>query len=373
MQATVADVLARLASLAPPRLAEDWDNVGLQVGDPGWPVRRVRVALDPLPETVAAACEDGVDLLITHHPLLLKGVRHIDFGTPFGDLVRRAAEARLALAAAHTNLDSAPGGVNDVLAARLGLVNLRPLVPAAAAGEVKLVVFVPVEAEEAFLEALYATPAGRIGDYTNCSFRSRGTGTFRPGVAAQPYSGVPGAVSHAEELRVETVVRREDLPAVVAALRRAHPYETMAYDAYRLSAADDPRAGLGRVGEFEGPVALRALAADVKQRLALASVRVVGRPDLRVTRAAICSGSGSSLLASFFASGAQVYISGDLRYHDARDAEARGLGLIDIGHFGSERPVVALLAERLRQALDAAGAGVLVDVCGLEKDPFFTV
>jgi dinuclear metal center YbgI/SA1388 family protein len=367
---TVADIIARMENLAPPRLAEKWDNVGLQVGRMDWPVRTVSIALDPLPQVVADACASQVDLLITHHPLTLSAFKTIDFDSPIGNVIEQAAQNHLAIFAAHTNLDSAQGGINDLLASRLALNNLVRLVPAVADDSCKLVIYAPVESEQAVLEALLATGAGTIGAYTGCSFRARGTGTFKPGPSSQPYSGTRGALSHVDEIRIETVVERKQLARVIAHVRQHHPYETMAYDVYPL-VADKTTEGLGCVGDFAHATQLIPLARQIKKALGLPSIKVVGRPDLPIKRAAVCSGSGSSLLPVFLASDADVFISGDWRYHDARRAEADKRALIDIGHFSSEHIIVKELAQRLQGDLDEAGLSVIVKACELEKDPFY--
>ncbi|MCP4690634.1 MAG: Nif3-like dinuclear metal center hexameric protein [Desulfobacterales bacterium] len=265
----IGDIIEVMETLAPGSLAEKWDNVGLQVGRRDWPVKTLWVALDPTPGVAAAACDANVDLLITHHPLLFRPLRSIDFSTPTGDIIRRAARRQLGVYAAHTNLDSAAGGVNDVLADRIGLTHVRPLENAA-------------------------------------------------------------SPEHAGQ-------------------------------------------GIGRVGALETPGSLLDLAKRIQAELGLNTVRIVGDPDLPVREAAVCSGSGGGLMARFFASGAQVYISGDLGYHDARAAMDEGRGLIDIGHFASEHLVVDVLARRLRDVFARDGADVRVTACRLEKDPFQTI
>jgi dinuclear metal center YbgI/SA1388 family protein len=274
MECTVGDIIGIAEALAPRELAESWDNVGLQVGSREWTVKHIWVALDPLPEVVTAACQAGVDLLITHHPLIFKPLKSIDCATPMGDVIHAALRHHLAIFSAHTNLDSAADGVNDTLARRIGLVNLDVL---------------------------------RQGE----------TGS-------------------------DATAGRE-LPAVQ---------------------------GLGRTGDLPREKTLAALADDIKKRFGLSSLAIAGDPDLLVSRVAVCSGSGASLLGDFFASNAHVYISGDLRYHDARDVEAAGRGLIDIGHFASEHLMVEVLARMLAHRLAGSCAGVSVQACRLEKDPF---
>jgi dinuclear metal center YbgI/SA1388 family protein len=321
---------------------------------------------------VAAACASNTDLLITHHPLTLSPYKTIDFETPLGAIIQQAAQNRLAIFSAHTNLDSARGGLNDLLASRLSLKNQTRLLPAETHDDCKLVVYAPIEHEKAVLRALLEAGAGTIGGYTSCSFRNQGTGTFKPGLEAQPYSGVHGTLSQADEVRSEALVQKKQLSHVISHVRGHHPYETMAYDIYPLVSIESSE-GLGCIGDFEDPIELQPLALQIKEMMGLQTVRLAGRPDLKVERAAVCSGSGASLLPLFLATEAQVFISGDWRYHDARQVEASNRGLIDIGHFASEHIIVKDLTRRLLNELEEAGLSVTVEACELEKDPFHTV
>ncbi len=369
MTATVAQFVRILDQMAPPRLAESWDNVGLQIGNRNWPVKKIWTALDPLPDVVARACENDVDLLVTHHPLFFKPVTHIDCDSPLGGIVEMALSRRLAIFSAHTNLDSVPGGVNDVLVGRMGLQSVRVLSGPADADMCKLAVFVPSNRVKTILDTLFAMDAGRMGNYSCCTFRSEGVGTFLPGPGASPAIGKTGALTEVQESRIEILVANDDLDAVVSALKKVHPYESMAYDAYPLTVRDH-QAGLGRVGELASPLPLDAFAAKLKAALNLPVVKMVGKADMRVETVAVCSGSGASLLRAALATGAQAYVSGDLGYHTARDAQQAGIGLIDVGHFGSEHLVVDVLAALIRDAIEEAGISAIVEAADMEADPF---
>ncbi len=373
MTITVGDVIGVMNGIAPQELSEAWDNSGLQAGSRLWEVKKVWVALDPSPEVVEAAAKGGADMLITHHPLLMKPLKAADFDTPAGKLILTAAENRMAIFSAHTNLDKVTGGLNDLLAQKLSLANLRPLGASEDAPDLcKLVVFVPGEYAKRVKQALFEGPAGRIGPYSCCSFSMKGIGTFRPSDAAKPFSGEPGKLSCADEVRVETVVERGGIDAVVEKIRRVHPYETMAYDVYPLVSGKTDE-GIGRVGDLEKPESLGAFAKKMKASLGLSSLRLCGDPGLTVKSVALCTGSGGSLLPDFFGSGADLYITGDMRYHDARNLEEAGKGLIDMGHFASEHIVVDLLKERLGEHFSRCAEVVEVVGCDLEKDPFTVV
>jgi dinuclear metal center YbgI/SA1388 family protein len=370
MTVRVTDIEALMAALAPLELAQEWDNCGLQVGDPRRAVERIMVALDPLPEVVQEACDKKIDLLVTHHPLLIRPLKRIDFSADPGRIISRCAAHQLAIYAAHTNLDAAPGGLNDHFADLLHLEERRPLAAAAAPARAKLVIFVPPEAETAVREAVFAAGAGEIGSYTHCAYRLQGQGSFRPGERSRPAVGEVGRDETVDEVRLETVLPQNRLEAALAAAEKVHPYETMAWDAYPLLNAGE-NGGLGRVGKLPTELDLEALAAAVKEALDAPYVRVVGDRRLRVSTVALCSGSGGSLLGAFFDSGAQVYITGDVRYHDARSVEAAGKGLLDVGHFASEHIVVNHLMTYLKDRLADVEPAVSIRAAACEKEPFY--
>ena len=368
MPVTVNDIIAIMEHIAPSRLAESWDSVGLQVGEGCWNVERIRIALDPLPEVIEKACRDNIDLLITHHPLLFRPLKSLNFSTPVGKIIRMVLENKTAIFSAHTNLDSVQGGINDFLSEKLGLLNIKVLQEAKNDDNCKLVVFVPKQHQDKVLTALFESGAGRIGNYDCCAFKSTGMGTFRPLKGAKPFLGKSDELNEVEENRIETIVIKKDLSKIIESLERSHPYETPAYDIYPLVTPESN--GLGRVGELEVPMALKDFGQYVKKALNLSYLKISGDSELRVQKVAVCSGSGSGLMKSFFASGADCYVSGDLHYHDARDAQAFNRGLLDIGHFSSEHIMVQMLVERLRLIMEKNNLGVFVDACSLEKDPF---
>jgi len=372
MTATVAQFERLLNDLAPQHLAESWDNVGLQIGSRSWPVKKVWTALDPLPEVVAAACEHKVDLLVTHHPLFFKPLKQIDCEASLGRIAAMALAGKLAIFCAHTNLDSTVGGVNDVLGEQMGLGQLRVLGASADAGMSKLVVFAPETHTRAVMDALFAEGAGRIGNYSCCSFRCMGTGSFWPDEQAAPALGQVGLLNEVPESRIEVLISNDNVDRMVNAAKQAHPYETMAYDVYPLTARDH-RTGLGRVGSLAAAMPLDRFARHLKSALRLPVVKIAGSADRPVQSVALCSGSGASLLKQAVASGADAYVSGDIGYHTARDAQQAGIGLVDIGHFGSEHIIVDVLAAAIRAAAAAAGIPAVVEASDLETDPFHYV
>jgi dinuclear metal center YbgI/SA1388 family protein len=368
MPVTVNDIMAIMEMIAPSNLAESWDSVGLQVGDGCWNADRIRIALDPLYEVMEQACRDNINLVITHHPLIFRPLKSLNVSTPVGKIIQMALENKIAVFSAHTNLDSAKGGINDFLSEKLGLQNTKVLQESKKDDRCKLVIFVPKQYQREVLTSLFASGAGQIGNYDCCSFKSAGTGTFMPRKGAKPFLGKLDELNEVDETRIETIVTQKDLPKILESVKKSHPYETPAYDIYPLVTPESM--GLGRVGDLETPMALKDFARYVKNALSLPYLKIAGDSKLKVERVAVCSGSGSGLMKSFLASKAQCYVSGDLHYHDARDAQAYSRGLLDIGHFASEHIMVQMLVQRLRMVMEEKNLGVLVDACGLEKDPF---
>ena len=368
-------MVAELENLYPPTWAQEWDAVGLVCGDPGEPVSRVLMAVDPVAEVVDEAVELGMDLLVVHHPLLLRGVQSVAATSPKGKLLHRLIRAGCALYVAHTNADAAVPGVSDALARVLGLNDLRPLAPDAGDPLDKLVVFVPEDAADAVLDAVADAGAGVIGEYTRCAWTTSGMGTFVPSAAARPAVGHAGQRELVPETRLETVLPRRARRAVVEAMRAAHPYEEPAFDVVPLAPTDGPR-GIGRVGRLAQPTTLERFAGEVARALphTAQGVRVSGNPDAVVHTVAVCGGSGDSLFEAVRASGADVFVTADLRHHPASEAREQAAGgppyLVDVAHWASEWPWLYGCADRLSAALEQRGTTVDVTVSALCTDPW---
>ena len=349
--ARVREIAEAVEQIAPGALAEDWDNVGLQVGEPGGEVDRVLVALTPLPEVFEEAEELGVHFLLFHHPLIFQALSSVNTASYPGDLVARAVRGNLTVYAAHTNYDAAPGGVSVALAESLGLSG--PLgILAPRGGLRKLVVFVPEENADEMADALTEAGAGVIGDYTHCTFRASGTGTFFGGEGTDPYAGEKGRLERMPELRLETVVPAHAASWAAAAVRAAHPYEEPAFDLYPVDGYPEG-CGYGRVGTLPEPLAPEELREHVSDSLGFPA-RLVADPEpgRRIDRVAVLGGSGSSFLEEAAASDAGAYVTGDLDYHDALLAESLGLVAIDAGHAATELPSLEPLAQRLAELVD---------------------
>lgn len=337
---TLADVIGALETAYPPALAESWDSVGLVAGDPADEVRKVVVAVDATAAVVDEALASGAQLLLVHHPLLLRGVDTVGAHTPKGALLHRLIRGGCALYSAHTNADRADPGVSDALAGALGLVATRPLVPIPDTATDKWVVMVPTTDTVRVREALFAAGAGELGDYRECSWTVTGDGQFRPLPGAAPTLGTVGEVETVREDRVEVIAPRRSRARILAALRAAHPYEEPAFDVFET--ADFPGSrGLGRIGELPEPQTLREFTARVAAALPRTEwgVRAAGDPERVVRTVAVCGGSGDSLLDTVSRLGADVYVTADLRHHPADEHLRRGgPALVDVAHWASEQP-----------------------------------
>jgi len=364
MRFTVRDVIRVMDDWAPPGLAYDWDRIGLSLGRPDAPVRRVLTALSVTPDTADAALRAKADLIVSHHPVIWDPIKALRTDHPNHAALLRLAAGKVNCYAAHTNLDVCVGGVNDVLAEALGLRETTPLFPAKHSGMLKLVTFVPETHLAAVRDAVSRAGAGEIGGYTHCSFATPGVGTFLPGASAKPFSGTRGKVNEEPEHRFETLVQKAILGRVLEALRATHPYEEVAYDLIPLQ-NPDPRIGLGRVGVLAKPLGLRAFAQRVRKALGAQHARVVGDPKQSVQRIAVLGGAGGSQIPQVPA-GIDAYVTGDVKYHEAQAALERGLAVIDAGHHGTEHGIVPVIAARLRAALP----GLDVQTYD-EPDPFF--
>ncbi len=345
----VRDIVEAVERIAPSPLSEDWDNSGLQVGDPASEANRGLIALTPMHEVFAEAEETEADFLLFHHPLIFNPLKSVDTGSYPGDLVARAIRSGLAVYAAHTSYDAAPEGVSVALAEALGLRGPYEVVSPRGALR-KLVIFVPTENVDAVADALASAGAGVIGEYTHSTFRTPGTGTFLGGEATNPYLGEKGRLEKVEEIRLETVVPAHAAGRAAAAATAAHPYEEVALDLYPIEGHPEG-CGYGRVGSLPEPMTPEELREHVSSALGFPA-RLVAAHVRRIERVAVLGGSGGSFIREAAASGAQAYVSGDLDYHDALLADSLGLAAIDAGHAATELPSLEPLARRLAELVD---------------------
>jgi dinuclear metal center YbgI/SA1388 family protein len=366
----VGDVARILETWAPRSLAWERDNVGLQVGDPGTPVRRILVTLDVTEAVAAEAARHHVDLIVAHHPPLYHPLRSLDTSTPSGRVIAALIQHSCALYAAHTNLDAARGGTSHALAETLGLSGIRPLLQRRGAGR-KIVTFVPEEAVNDVAAAMASAGGGIVGNYGHCSFRSRGTGTFKGNNLSSPAVGRKGILERVSEIRLEMPVDDDRLPAVLAALRGSHPYEEVAYDIYPLESSHSTT-GMGAFGRLPRPMTATAFLRHIKKQLKAPGLRYAGPPRKRISSVAVCGGAGGDMLGQAIAAGADAFVTSDLNYHAFLDGAGPFL-LVDAGHFETEYPVVGALERFLRSSLGGDHPDVTVTASRIRTSPIVFV
>ncbi len=349
---TVADITLFLRRLAPLELAESWDNVGLLLGDASAEVARIMTCLTVTPASAAEAVAESAQLIVTHHPILFKPVQRLTADTPEGGMLFSLAKAGVAVYSPHTAFDNAPGGINDILCRRLGLTEVKPLRRFNERPPCKIVVFVPESDLARVSDALFGAGAGVIGQYGQCSFRLAGTGTFFGSEETNPTVGVKGRREEVAEWRLEVVCPLERVAEAVSAMRKAHSYEEPAFDVYPLQATPG-NAGAGRAGELSQAEPLGAFVQRVKQALSANQVQAVGSPNREVRRVAIACGAGGEFLRDAVNAGADVFLTGEMRFHDQLAAAAAGLSVVLPGHYASERPGVEELAALLGREFPA--------------------
>ena len=360
---TVDTLVHAMEQLAPTRRAEPWDNVGLLAGDPHHSLTHILLTIDYTAEVADEAGNLGCDAVIAYHPVLFDPIKKLTAGHLVFDAIRRG----IAIYSPHTALDLADGGTNDVLADALGMVDRRPLsgckMPLTP-WHYLLITFVPDGALEKVAAALSDAGAGCIGNYSHCTYRSPGTGTFLPHEGAHPAIGQVGKLEYVDEIRIETIVPVGRIDAVVQALRQSHPYEEPAFDLIQLSASPDGT-GMGRIGQVP-PTDRGALIERVRNALGLNHVLVAGPTSGPVTIAACAAGSCGPLFQQAIAQNAQLYLTGELKHHDALHAAAAGLTVVCVLHSNSERATLRRLCGRLAPLLP----GVQLTLSRADRDPF---
>jgi dinuclear metal center YbgI/SA1388 family protein len=342
----IADIIDLLEAVAPPSLQESYDNAGLLTGNPGWACTGALCTLDATEEVVKEAMQRGCNLVVAHHPIIFGGLKKITGKNYVEKTIITAIKNDIAIYAIHTNLDNVIDGVSGMMADKLGLKNRKILSPKEATLK-KLYTFVPVEQVEQVRAALFEAGGGHIGNYNECSFGVEGTGTFKGGEGTNPFAGQPGERHYEKELKIEVIFPGYLQNSLIRALRTAHPYEEVAYDVVNL-ANTHPGIGSGLVGELPEALPEAAFLNQLKQAFDLPLIRhtaLLGRP---VKKIALCGGAGSFLIPKALGVGADIYITGDMKYHEFFDANGR-LIIADIGHFESEQFTIDLLAGVLQE------------------------
>ncbi|WP_028610390.1 Nif3-like dinuclear metal center hexameric protein [Paenibacillus harenae] len=363
-------VIQLMEQLAPKHYAVENDKIGLQLGTLDKPVHKILIALDVTDDVIDEAIEQGANLIIAHHAIIYRPLAKLDTSTAAGQLYEKLIKHDIAVYISHTNLDVADGGINDWLADLVGIVpEARQCLEEVHTDKLyKLVVYVPENHHEQVLAAIWRAGAGQIGNYSNCSFNIKGTGTFVPGSGTEPYIGVPGKLEKADEIRIETVVPYSIHRKTVQAMLKAHPYEEVAYDLYPVD-LKGRSFGLGRAGKLSQPLSLGQLAEQAKRIFDVPAVRVVGPLDRVIRKAAVLGGSGARYVRHALFAGADVLITGDIDYHTAHDALAAGMTIIDPGH-NIEKVMKQRVADWLNERLEDSKYETTAVASALNTEPF---
>ncbi len=345
---TVKEIASLLEQQAPLSFAEDFDNVGLLVGDPAMEVTGILVTLDTLERVVDEAVAKKCNLIVSFHPILFKGLKQITGATYVERTVLKAIRQGVAIYSMHTALDNVREGVNGKICEVLGLENTRILIPKTGVIK-KLLTYVPVASREALLEKLFEAGAGHLGHYSHCSFSSEGTGSFLPESGANPAIGKKGDLQREPEAQVHITFTSDREKAVLQALFTHHPYEEVAYEVTTL---ENPynHLGMGMVGELPLPLPPEEFLRRVRDRFHCGCIRHSDLPGTPIRRVAVLGGSGAFAIGAAKAAGADILITGDVKYHEFYQAEGT-MVIADIGHYESEQFTKNLLAEYLSEKI----------------------
>ncbi len=330
----IKEVTYELERIAPLSLQESYDNAGLLVGNSDAEISKILISLDVTEKVIEEALSKGCNLIISHHPVIFKGLKRITGGTYVERIVASAIKNDIALYAIHTNLDNVDQGVNSILCDKLDLINKEILSPKKELLR-KLVVFCPVGYADKVREAVFAAGAGKIGNYDSCSYNGKGTGSFRGSEDTSPFVGEKGKLHFEEEIRIETIFPIYREREIISALIEAHPYEEVAYDIYSLE-NKFLSVGAGMTGELETEVDEIGFLNKVKKVTGVGCIRHTKLTGQKIKKVAVCGGSGSFLIGDAIRSGADIFLTGDIKYHEFFDADEK-LVIADIGHYESEQ------------------------------------
>jgi len=384
----IKDITEAIEKIVPLELAQNWDNVGLLIGAPQKPVKNILLTIDVTKEVLSEAIKLRTDLIVSYHPVIWDALKKItaeppvkpgakylaphsgprEAGTPTRGFVYELIRCGIAVFSIHTALDAAVGGVNDGLAEIVGIADAKPIgdyVDYAGPDNYKLIVFVPVEEVDKVSEAVFAAGAGWIGNYSKCSFQAQGTGTFLPLEGAKPAIGKKGRLEKVSEIRFETIVPAEKLEQVIAAMKKAHPYETPAYDVFKLHNSRN-KFGLGRIGKLAQPLSVEQIIRKVKRRTGAKAVGIVGDAKRLVKTAAVCAGYCGKIINLVIAAKVDLYLTGELKHHQALAAQQADLTCICLSHTVSERFMLKKLAKQLHNHIKQA----TVRISKKDVDPF---
>jgi dinuclear metal center YbgI/SA1388 family protein len=357
------DILKVIENKYPLSLAEDYDNVGLIIGDPERVVSKVLVCLDINDNTVMEALENQVEMIIAHHPIIFKPIKRIIKNDYTSSLIMKLIKENINVYSLHTNFDNSIDGMSDIIARKLELNSVKPLVDDKPIKLFKLAVYVPKSHENIVRKAILDCGAGYIGNYSHCSFNIEGVGTFMPHEGSSPFIGSQGKLEEVNEVRIETIVKENDLSRIIEVMLDAHPYEEVAYDVYPVM--NTIPNGSGRYGLLGEEMNFRSLCSFVKERLNIPCVNAAGDMEKKIQKVAVIGGSGEDFINEALKRNCDVIVTGDIRHHYALDAVASGINIIDGGHYFTEIVALPYIAQFI-----SCSIGVECFVTQINTNPF---
>ena len=361
------DLIKQIEKKYPLSLAYDWDNVGLLVGDFESEIKKVLVTLEANENVIDEAIENNVDLIVTHHPFIFKKINKINTKDLKGRLIHKLIKNDIALYSMHTNFDIAFDGLNDYFMEIMGFKNTKILDVTNSQTLYKLAVYVPKTHELVLREALGEAGAGYIGNYSHCTFNTPGIGTFKPDENTNPFIGTVGQIEEVEEVKIETIVPQSILQKTIDKMLKAHPYEEVAYDIYKLENKGES-VGLGRYASLDVQTNLQALCEKIKLKLNMNHIRVVGDLNTKIKKVAVVTGAGSDMVRLAKSKNCDVIITGDVKYHEAQDALDMGMTIVDCGHFDTED----IFKDVMKRFLDSV-EGVEIIRSEINLNPFIII
>ena len=361
------DLIKQIEKKYPLSLAYDWDNVGLLVGDFESEIKKVLVTLEANENVIDEAIENNVDLIVTHHPFIFKKINKINTKDLKGRLIHKLIKNDIALYSMHTNFDIAFDGLNDYFMEIMGFKNTKILDVTNSQTLYKLAVYVPKTHELVLRDALGEAGAGYIGNYSHCTFNTPGIGTFKPDENTNPFIGTVGQIEEVEEVKIETIVPQSILQKTIDKMLKAHPYEEVAYDIYKLENKGES-VGLGRYASLDVQTNLQALCEKIKLKLNMNHIRVVGDLNTKIKKVAVVTGAGSDMVRLAKSKNCDVIITGDVKYHEAQDALDMGMTIVDCGHFDTED----IFKDVMKRFLDSV-EGVEIIRSEINLNPFIII
>lgn len=372
MNSTVDSIAKLIEEMVPLQFSDKNDNCGLILGDRNKVVNRIMVTLDITDEVIEEAIDNKIDMIISHHPLIYDPMKQINSDTFSGSLILKLLKYSISVYCVHTNLDNAPNGINDVLCKMIGINNVEPLELQAINLYKKIVTFIPFGYEDSVAEAMSLAGAGYIGKYSDCSYTTEGTGTYRPLAGTAPFIGKEEELTKTKESRIEAIISEKDVNSCINAITQTHPYEEIAIDIYNL---EIPRIeyGAGRVGDLEKSISFDELVNNVRKLLKCKYVKVVGKPDSEIKRVAIVSGAGSSYFPLALNMKADAFITGEMKYHHAIEAQYYDLNIIEAGHYATERIILPVIINHLQKRINELQYKVEICESIVITDPFISI